>query len=85
MAGAVDRLVALVLAGAGPDAAWRYLAEAAETPELGALAAAAADAARAGRPLRPAIAQSAGGEHWTTVALLADLAGHGRGAAGRPR
>ena len=74
VAGAVDRLAALVLAGAGPDVAWRYLADSAETPELAGLAAAAADAARAGRPLRSAIAGSAGGEHWTRVALLADLA-----------
>jgi len=75
VAGAVDRLVALVLAGAGPDVAWRYLADSAETPALAALAGAAADAARSGHPLRPAIADSAGGEHWTRVALLADLAG----------
>ena len=52
VAGAVDRLAALVLAGAGPDVAWRYLGDSAETPELAGLAAAAADAARAGRPLR---------------------------------
>lgn len=70
---AVERLRALVLAGATPEAAWRYVADAGGTVD-GAALAAAADAARLGDPVLPAIAGLPGSASWLRVALLADLA-----------